>query len=128
MRIILYTGKGGVGKTTVAAATALACAERGQRTLVTSTDPAHSLADAFDRPLGPAPTLIRRNLWGQEINVLEEIRTNWGEVAQYLTALFASRGVDEVVAEEMAVLPGTEELCALLQIRGHATEGRFAAA
>lgn len=125
MRIILYTGKGGVGKTTVAAATALACAERGQRTLVTSTDPAHSLADAFDRPLGPAPTLIRRNLWGQEINVLEEIRANWGEVAQYLTALFASRGVDEVVAEEMAVLPGTEELCALLQIRGHATEGRF---
>jgi len=68
MRVILYTGKGGVGKTTVAAATALACAERGQRTLVTSTDPAHSLADAFDRPLGPAPTLIRRNLWGQEIN------------------------------------------------------------
>jgi arsenite-transporting ATPase len=125
MRIALYTGKGGVGKTTVAAATALACAERGHRTLVLSTDPAHSLADAFDRRLGAEPTLIRRNLWGQEINVLEEIRANWGEVARYLTLLFASRGIDEVVAEEMAVLPGTEELCALLQLQRHATDRRF---
>ena len=125
MRIILYTGKGGVGKTTVAAATALRCAQGGRRTLVISTDPAHSLADAFDHPLGGAPTPICRNLWGQEVNVLEEIRAHWGEVAQYLTALFASRGIDEVVAEEMAVLPGTEELCGLLQIRRHATEGRL---
>ncbi len=125
MRVILYTGKGGVGKTTVAAATALACAERGHRTLVISTDPAHSLADAFDRSLGPTPTPVRENLWGQEVNVLEEIRVNWGDVAQYLAALFASRGVDEVVAEEMAVLPGTDELCGLLQIRTHARQGQF---
>ncbi len=125
MRIILYTGKGGVGKTTVAAATALRCAGRGHRTLVMSTDPAHSLADAFDRPLGPEPTAILPNLWGQEINVLEEIEAHWGELARYLTALFASRGIEEVVAEEMAVLPGTDELCSLLQIRRHAEARRF---
>lgn len=125
MRIILYTGKGGVGKTTVAAATALRCAELGHKTLVVSTDPAHSLADAFDRSLGPDPTEVRPNLWGQEINVLEEIETYWGEVARYLTALFSSRGIDEVVAEEMAIFPGTEELCGLLQIRRHAESRRF---
>jgi arsenite-transporting ATPase len=125
MRTILYTGKGGVGKTTVAAATALRCAELGYRTLVISTDPAHSLADAFDRALGSSPTPIRKNLWGQEINVLDEIETHWGEIARYLTALFASRGIQEVVAEEMAVLPGTDELCGLLQIRRHADGGRF---
>lgn len=125
MRIILYTGKGGVGKTTVSAATALMAAERGYRTLVISTDPAHSLADAFDRPLGSEPTQITDHLWGQEINVLEEIRTHWGEVKDYLTVLFATRGVEEVIAEEMAVFPGLEELCSLLQIRLRGEEGRF---
>jgi len=125
MRIILYTGKGGVGKTTVSAATALMAAERGYRTLVISTDPAHSLADVFDRPLGPEPTRIAEHLWGQEINVLDEIRVHWGEVRDYLTALFATRGVDEVIAEEMAVFPGMEELCSLLQIRRQGEEGRF---
>jgi len=125
MRIILYTGKGGVGKTTVAAATALRCAELGHRTLVLSTDPAHSLADAFDRPLGPEPTQVRPNLWGQEINVLEEMEANWGEVARYLAALFTSRGVEDILAEEMAVFPGTEELCGLLQIRRHTAGRRF---
>lgn len=125
MRIILYTGKGGVGKTTVAAATAVRAAQLGRRTLVLSTDPAHSLADVFDQRLGAEPTFVCRNLWAQEINVLEEIRTHWGEVAQYLAALFASHGLDEVVAEEMAVIPGTDELCGLLQIRRHAQAGRF---
>jgi len=125
MRIILYTGKGGVGKTTVSAATALMAAERGYRTLVISTDPAHSLADAFDRPLGPEPTPIADHLWGQEINVLEEIRAHWGDVKDYLTVLFATRGVDEVIAEEMAVFPGMEELCSLLQIRMQGEGGRF---
>lgn len=125
MRIILYTGKGGVGKTTVSAATALRAAELGYRTLVISTDPAHSLADAFDLDLGPEPTFVAENLWGQEINVLEELKAHWGEVQSYLTALFATRGIDEVIAEEMAVFPGLEELCSLLQIRRQGIEGRF---
>jgi arsenite-transporting ATPase len=114
-----------VGKTTVAAATALRCAEHGHRTLVLSTDPAHSLADAFDRVLGARPTRVARNLWAQEINVLEEIAAHWGEVRDYLAALFATRGVGDVIAEEMAVFPGMEELCSLLQVREQARAGRF---
>lgn len=125
MRIILFTGKGGVGKTTVAAATALRCAEHGHRTLVLSTDPAHSLADAFDRALGHGPTRVAQKLWAQEINVLEEIAAHWGEVRDYLAALFATRGMGDVVAEEMAVFPGMEELCSLLQVREQAGSGRF---
>jgi arsenite-transporting ATPase len=125
MRIILYTGKGGVGKTTVAAATGLWAAAQGHRTLVTSTDPAHSLGDAFDKPMGAEPTPVADKLWGQEVNVLEEIRNYWGAVQEYLTALFSTRGVDDIVAEEMAVFPGMEEVCSLLTIRQHAREGRY---
>jgi len=124
-RIILYTGKGGVGKTTIAAATALWCAQLGRRTLVMSTDPAHSLADAIERSLGSEPVKIKENLWAQEINVLEEIKTNWGEVERYLTALFSSRGLDDVIAEEMAVLPGTVELCSLLQVEQQSKRGNY---
>jgi arsenite-transporting ATPase len=125
MRIILYTGKGGVGKTTVAAATALWAAQLGHRTLVISTDPAHSLGDAFDQPMGAEPTPVAHNLWGQEVNVLEEIRNYWGDVQEYLTALFSTRGVDEIMAEEMAVFPGMEEVCSLLMIRQHVHEGHY---
>jgi arsenite-transporting ATPase len=125
MRIILYTGKGGVGKTTVAAATGLWAAALGHRTLVISTDPAHSLGDAFDTPMGAEPTPVTDKLWGQEVNVLEEIRNYWGAVQEYLTALFSTRGVDDIVAEEMAVFPGMEEVCSLLMIRQHAREGRY---
>ncbi|MEE9549064.1 MAG: TRC40/GET3/ArsA family transport-energizing ATPase [Candidatus Binatia bacterium] len=124
-RIILYTGKGGVGKTTIAAATALWCARLRYRTLVMSTDPAHSLADAIERPLGPEPVKVKENLWAQEINVLEEIKASWGEVEGYLTTLFSSRGLDDVVAEEMAVLPGMEELCSLLQVEQQVEKGDF---
>ncbi len=90
-----------------------------------STDPAHSLADAIERPLGPEPVRVKENLWAQEINVLEEIKASWGEVEGYLTTLFSSRGLDDVVAEEMAVLPGMEELCSLLQVEQQVEKGDF---
>lgn len=116
MRILLYTGKGGVGKTSVSAATALRCADLGYRTVVVSTDPAHSLADSFDMPLGPEPTPVADNLWGQEIDLLYQMEKYWGNVQVYLSALLAWRGMDELIAEETAVLPGMEELASLLQI------------
>ncbi len=116
MRIILFTGKGGVGKTTIAAATAMRAAEMGHKTLVISTDPAHNLADSFDAELGNAPVKIGKNLWAQEINVLKEIAINWETVRSYLASLIKSRGIDDIIAEEMAVLPGLDELFGLMEI------------
>ncbi len=116
MRIILYTGKGGVGKTSVAAATALRCADLGHRTIVISTDAAHSLADSFDLPLGPEPTLVAPNLWGQELDVLYQMDKHWGNVQRYFATVLAWRGLDDLIAEELVVLPGMEELASLLQI------------
>src|SRR2546425_621515 len=92
-RIIVYTGKGGVGKTSVAAATALLCAERGQRTLVISTDIAHSLADSFDLPLGGEPTQVAENLWGQESDVYFNVRRYWGTMQRYVQSVFKWRGL-----------------------------------
>ncbi len=116
MRIILYTGKGGVGKTSVAAATALRCADLGYRTIVISTDAAHSLADSFDLPLGPEPTSVAPNLWGQELDVLYQMDKYWGTVQKYFATVLAWRGLDDLIAEELVVLPGMEELASLLQI------------
>jgi len=107
-RIILYTGKGGVGKTTVSAATALRAAEMGHRTVVLSTDAAHSLADSFDTPLGPEPTQVAENLWAQESDVYFNIKKWWGIVQEWLTALLVWQGMQEMEAEEVAVLPGME--------------------
>jgi arsenite-transporting ATPase len=115
-RIILFTGKGGVGKTSVAAATALRCADLGYRTVVISTDAAHSLADSFDLSLGPEPTQIGPDLWGQEIDVLHQMDKYWGNVQHYVSALLSWRGLDELVAEELSVFPGMEELASLMQI------------
>ncbi len=125
MRVILYTGKGGVGKTSVAAATAVRCAQLGQRTLVISTDAAHSLGDALDRKVGENPTEIGANLWAQEVNALRELESHWDRIHVYLSTLFSSQGVNDIVAEEMASPPGMEEVASLMQIRRHKEEGRF---
>lgn len=125
MRLILYLGKGGVGKTTTAAATAVRAMELGYRTLVVSTDVAHSLADALNASLGPAPTQLAEKLWGQEINVLDEVRQHWGELRNYLATLLRRRGMDDVAAEELAIIPGMEEVVSLLHIRRQARDGNF---
>ena len=124
-RIILYTGKGGVGKTSVAAATALRCAELGHRTVVISTDAAHSLADCFDAPLGPEPTEVAANLWGQECDIYYNLERHWGVVQEWVQSLLRWQGVDSLISEEIAVFPGMEELANLLWINQHHEQGRF---
>ncbi len=125
MRVMLYTGKGGVGKTTISAATAVRCAELGYRTVVLSTDLAHSLADSFDQPLGPEPVPLSQNLWAQESDIYFNLDRYWNTVQRWINALFAWRGVDELVAEELAVLPGMDELANLLWIDTHRKSGNF---
>ena len=124
-RTILYTGKGGVGKTSVAAATARAIARRGLRTIVLSTDPAHSLSDSLEAELSGDPTVVGENLWGQEVQAEQEMERHWQAVQQWLGALLAERGVDRIVAEEMTVPPGLDELFSLLQIKHHRESGDF---
>ena len=125
MRVMLYTGKGGVGKTTISAATAVRCAQLGYRTVVLSTDLAHSLADSFDASLGPEPTPLAENLWAQESDIYYNLDLYWKTVQKWINALFAWRGVDEMVAEELAVLPGMDELANLLWIDTHNESGQF---
>lgn len=125
MRVILMTGKGGVGKTSVAAATGLRCAELGYRTLVLSTDPAHSLADSFDIELGHDPRLVRPNLFGAELDALMELEGNWGAVKRYITQVLQARGLDGVQAEELAILPGMDEIFGLVRMKRHYDENEF---
>jgi arsenite-transporting ATPase len=124
-RILVYTGKGGVGKTSVAAATALACADRGYRTIVVSTDIAHSLGDAFDRQLGPTPLEIAPKLWAQESDVFFNVARYWGRIQAYAASVLRWRGLDEVMAEEMTVLPGMDEVGSLLWIADHHDSGKY---
>jgi arsenite-transporting ATPase len=119
------TGKGGVGKTSVAAATGLRCAELGYRTLVLSTDPAHSLADSFDIELSHEPRLIRSNLWGAELDALMELEGNWGAVKRYITQVLQARGLDAVQAEELAILPGMDEIFGLVRMKRHYDEKEY---
>jgi arsenite-transporting ATPase len=124
-RILLYTGKGGVGKTSVAAASALLSADRGLRTIVFSTDIAHSLSDALNVPLGPEPVEIAPNLWGQEPDVFYNVQRYWKTIQEYVASLFSWHGLDEVMAEEMTILPGMDELGSLLWIADHMDQGKF---
>jgi arsenite-transporting ATPase len=119
MRIVLFTGKGGTGKTTLSAATALLSAQKGHKTLVISTDAAHSLSDSFEVQLSNRPKKIAANLYGQEINAQEEIEEKWGEIKDYLSALFSSQGIGSIEAEEMSLFPGMEELFSLMKIRNY---------
>jgi len=124
-RVVFYTGKGGVGKTTTAAATAAHAAARGLRALVLSADPAHSLGDVLGERLGPDPRVIATGLSALEVDARAEMERHWGSIRDYLVALFRHQGIEEVVADELALLPGVEELASLLALDEHAGSGRF---
>lgn len=125
MRVVLVTGKGGVGKTTVAAATAIRTADLGHRTLVMSTDPAHSLADAYQVKLGDAPTEVAPRLAAQQIDSQQRLEESWGAVRDYLTDVFDWSGLQGIEAEELTVFPGMDELFSLASVRDHAYSGRY---
>ena len=123
MRVLLFTGKGGVGKTTTAAATALRCADSGLRTIVLSTDPAHSLADAYALELGDTPVEIVANLWGQQLDTQARMEDTWVEIQAWLMQVFEWAGVAAIEAEELAVIPGLDEIFSLSDIKSYADSG-----
>lgn len=126
-RIALHTGKGGVGKTTISSATALASAAKGARTLLLSTDPAHSVADVLGVPVGGDPTPVEgvQGLWAAQVDARHRFEQNWSQIRNYLVGVLAARGMAEVQAEELTVLPGAEEIVALLELRRLAESGEF---
>src|SRR4051812_4210901 len=124
-RTILYTGKGGVGKTSVAAAPARRCAATGLRTIVLSTDPAHSLADALELRLGAEPVDAGGGLWAQQVSAQDEMERNWSAVQDWLGEMLVERGVDRISAEELTVPPGMDELFSLLQLKRHHESGEY---
>ena len=125
MRILLFTGKGGVGKTTTAAATALRCADAGLRTIVLSTDPAHSLADAFDVELGDLPAEVVPGLWGQQLDTQARMEDTWAEIQAWLLQVFEWAGVAAIEAEELSVIPGLDEVFSLSDIKAYADSGEW---
>src|SRR6266852_6850788 len=133
MRILLFSGKGGVGKTSLAAATGLQLSKLGYRTLVMSVDPAHSLADAFDLDIGlfdsktGDPYPISDNLSIHEVNIQKEIKRHWREISTYVISVLRTTGISDVEAEELAILPGMEELSAMMYVNQFRREGRYQA-
>ncbi len=126
VRIVLFTGKGGVGKTTSAAGTATLAARAGRRTLVLSTDAAHSLGDAFGRPVvGHEPVEVSTNLWVHQVDAQRRFEQSWGEIQGYLMSVLDAAGVDPITAEELTVIPGAEEVLALLELRNHAVSEQW---
>ncbi|MCY3935399.1 MAG: TRC40/GET3/ArsA family transport-energizing ATPase [Chloroflexi bacterium] len=123
MRILVHSGKGGVGKTSISAATALRCAEYGLRTLVMSTDTAHSLADSLGKELGPTPIQLQKNLWGQEVDARYSIEKHWGELQKQMVDFFRQQGMHELRAEEITILPGLDEIAHLLWLQEHRERG-----
>ena len=124
-RVLLFTGKGGVGKTTVAAATALRCADAGLRTVVLSTDPAHSLADSFGVFLDGQLRRVDGDLFGQQLDATERLEETWGEIQRYLVSILDWAGAGTIEAEELAVLPGLDELFSLTDIKAFAESGEW---
>jgi arsenite-transporting ATPase len=125
MRVLLFTGKGGVGKTTTAAATAAFAAALGRRVLVASADAAHSLGDVIGERLGPEPRTLAPNLDAVEVDARAETERHWGSIRDYLAQLFRFQGIEDVVADELALLPGAEELTTLLAVEAYVTGGAY---
>lgn len=125
MRIILFTGKGGVGKTTVASATALRIAATGRKTLLMSTDPAHSVADALGTDLSPEPLEVASNLWAEQLDPQQRLEENWRDIQQHAIAVLQWAGIQEIEAEELSVIPGLDELFALADVKRHHDEGPY---
>jgi arsenite/tail-anchored protein-transporting ATPase len=125
MRVILFTGKGGVGKTTIAAATAVRSAGAGLRTLIMSTDPAHSLEDAFEVRIGDTPSEITENLWAQQIDAQARLEDNWREIQDYMVQVMNWAGTDTIQAEELTVIPGIDEIFALIDVKTHVESGAY---
>lgn len=125
MRVVLFTGKGGVGKTTVACATALRIAAAGKKTLIMSTDPAHSLADALESELSSEATEVTANLWAEQIDPQQRLEENWREIQEHAVAVLNWAGLGEIEAEELSVIPGLDELFSLSDVKRHHDEGPF---
>ena len=125
MRVLLFTGKGGVGKTTVAAATGVRAARAGSRTLVMSTDPAHSLADSFEHDIADSPTQVERNLWAEQIDAQARLESNWREIQDYFIQVMNWAGVETIQAEELSVIPGLDEIFSLIDVKRHVDEATW---
>jgi arsenite-transporting ATPase len=125
MRVIIYTGKGGVGKTTVSAGTGVLCSELGYKTIVISTDPAHSLSDSFGKRVGKFPVKVTEKLWAQELDVNEELRINWDKIQGFIVKFLSYQGFDKFIAEEFAIFPGLEELFSLLKINDYHSDKSY---